>query len=115
MRTAEAGEAFVAPAPLDVFKCACGYGTALPRVYCPRCRDLLRASTSSPWGAVLTWTILHVRPDGAREPSGLCVVGLESGINVMAKFDPRSKLAVGDRVAVALATDGVRWISRSAP
>ncbi len=95
--------------PLPAWKCDCGYGSVIERPYCPKCHDTLRRSTTAPHGIVLTWTVVHVSPSGEGRPYGLCMVGLESGINVMARFDPRDRLGVGDRATVEIRDDGLRW------
>lgn len=70
----------------------------------------MREAETEPRGTVLSWTILHVVPEGFEAPLGLALVGLAGGMNAVARFDPRRPLEEGAPVRLAL-RDGVRWIS----
>ncbi|MEK8023633.1 MAG: OB-fold domain-containing protein [Candidatus Hydrogenedentota bacterium] len=101
--------------PLPIFKCACGYGTLLDRPYCPKCHDALQHGFTGPFGVVLSWTIVHVAAtEEAHGPYGLAMVGLESGINAMARFDVGDPLEIGDHVFVTLEENKMRY-ARKAP
>lgn len=100
-------------AQLKIRRCACGYGTLLDRVYCPRCRELLQPASSTPSGVVLTWTVLHVTADDQKGPIGLAMVGLDSGINAMARYAPKERLEVGERVEILADKEGLRWVRRA--
>jgi len=95
---------------LPIWKCGCGYGTVVERPYCPKCHDLLQPFSTSPLGVVLSWTIIHVTPSGETEPYGLAMVGLDIGINAMAKFEHGKIPEIGNKVAIEIHEDGLRWI-----
>lgn len=97
---------------LPIFKCACGYGTLLERPYCPKCHDLLHKGETSPKGIVLSWTIVYVTALRETCPAGIAMVGLESGINAMAKFEAAIAIAVGDRVTIEI-QNGLRHIQKA--
>lgn len=97
-------------AQLNSFRCDCGYGTLLERVYCPRCRGRLRPATSDSKGIILTWTILTTVADGFTAPLGLAMVGLESGINTMVRFPPDKPPSIGDKISITVDEDGIRHV-----
>ncbi|RMH59636.1 MAG: hypothetical protein D6679_01175 [Candidatus Hydrogenedentota bacterium] len=97
---------------LRAFKCACGSATLLERVYCPRCRDVLKPTTVPNTGVVLSWTVIAVPAQGFETPVGLALVGLDCGINTVANFDPEEIPNPGQSVHIRVDSQtGRRWIS----
>lgn len=101
---------------LPIYKCACGYGTLLDRPYCPKCHDALHEGLTTPRGVVLSWTIVHVAAaEDEPVPYGLAMIGLESGINAMARFDVSDPLEIGDHVVIAIGAGSMRRARKTPP
>jgi len=72
---------------LKASKCHCGAVSVPPRAHCPRCgRDMVPGSVSGR-GKVISYSVLHVPPEGFKAPVMVALVTLESGARVFCHFD----------------------------
>ncbi len=93
--------------PIPASRCACGYVAAPPAPFCPRCAGPMAPHRLPPFGAVLSYTILHSPPAGFAAPLSIALVELDGGVKFICHGhadDPRG-LRVGRRVRIEHADD----------
>jgi len=64
-------------------KCRCGFATVAEHPRCPRCGKLMKPAEWLDEGKVLSFTRLHVIPEGFEDPHNLVLVGLHKGPKVV--------------------------------
>jgi uncharacterized OB-fold protein len=83
------------------YKCkACGKVGFPPRTVCSGCgSDKIEEKALPDSGQILTWSVIHVAPDGFEAPYTVGIVKLEDGTAVSSQIvGDMSKLSVGARV-----------------
>jgi uncharacterized OB-fold protein len=64
-------------------KCRCGFTTVADHPRCPRCGKLMKPGEWPDEGKVLSFTKLHVVPEGFENPCNLALVELHKGPKVV--------------------------------
>ena len=83
-------------------RCPCGYAAAPPAPFCPRCASPMAPFRVAPFGAVLSYTILHSPPAGFTAPLSIALVELPGGVKFICHghADDRRGLRVGRHVRI---------------
>ena len=93
--------------PIECSRCeSCGRYFIPHRELCPRCRGAMQKATVAGKGEILSWTVVHVTPEGVPSPRTVALVGLECGASVLCLVTDNRKLEMGAEVEVAFA-DGL--------
>ncbi len=89
-------------AALEASRCGtCGKHVIPRRPLCPRCGGATQNVTVGAKGSVLSWTTVHVTPEGVSSPRTVALVGLECGASVLCLVTDNRKLGIGAEVEVA--------------
>ncbi len=86
-------------------KCSCGYASVPPRDICPRCRKMTKQTEVGNLGRILTYTILHIPPEGFPAPLYLAIVELRHRVRIFATTREPSILELGRRVVIDTVED----------
>ncbi len=88
--------------PIPASRCACGFVAAPPAPFCPRCGGPMAATHLPPFGAVLSYTILHSPPAGFAAPLSIALVELAGGVKFLCHghADAAQELKVGQQVRI---------------
>lgn len=81
-------------------KCSCGYASVPPRDICPRCRKMTKETEIDNLGRILTYTILHIPPEGFPSPLYLAIVELRHKVRIFCAAREESGLVLGQRVII---------------
>jgi len=90
---------------LKASKCHCGKESVPPTTRCPLCGKQMDPENVSNKGTVLSFTVLHVPPEGFQAPLKVAIVELESGAHVFCNY--QKELNLGSPVEVV--PDGPRF------
>lgn len=83
----------------DVFECGnCGHRTFYDKRRCLECGSEDFSREPAGQGELLAVTVVHVTPEGVREPNPLGLAKFSGGANLIAQLD--DDLAVGDAVTL---------------
>ncbi len=101
--------------PIPASRCACGYVAAPPAPFCPRCAGPMTPFQVAPFGAVLSYTILHSPPAGFTAPLSIALVQLSGGVKFICHghADDRRELRVGRHVRIEHTDDIYYFASMS--
>lgn len=93
--------------PVDACFCKyCGRHYIPLRKLCPNCRGTTQNTAVEGNGRLLSWTVVHVTPEGIPSPRTVALVGLECGASVLCLVTDNRKLEIGSEARIALA-DGL--------
>jgi uncharacterized protein len=92
------------PAAIEASRCsACGKLVVPQRPLCPKCGGSTQNVAVEGKGTILSWTTVHVTPDGIPSPRTVALVGLEGGAAVLCLVADNRKLEMGSDAEVILA------------
>lgn len=92
----------ILPAALEASRCgSCGKHVIPRRPRCPICGGATQNVTVEATGSILTWTTVHVTPEGVPSPRTVALVGLDCGAAVLCLVEGPKEPAIGMRVVVA--------------
>ena len=95
------------PTALEASRCgACGKHVIPRRPLCPKCGGATQDVMAEAEGIILSWTTVHVTPEGVPSPRTIALVGLDCGASVLCLVTDNRKLEMGAEVKVAFA-DGL--------
>ena len=77
-----------------------------PRKLCPNCRRSMQKTTVEGKGTILSWTVVHVTPEGIPSPRTVAMVGLECGASVLCLVADNRTLEIGADAWIAF-VDGL--------
>ncbi|MBM4248293.1 MAG: hypothetical protein FJ149_02445 [Euryarchaeota archaeon] len=98
------------PETLEASRCtACGRHSLPPGPRCPHCGAGTRLVEVGRGGRVLSWTTVHVTPEGVPAPRTVALVGLDCGAAVLCLVEGGRVPEMAGRVEVRFA-DGVHRI-----
>ena len=83
---------------LKASKCHCGKVCIPPKTRCPLCGKIMDQNELVNRGKVLTFTTLHVAPEGFTPPIRVALVQLDDGPKVFCTFD--KEVAIDAKVEV---------------
>jgi uncharacterized OB-fold protein len=93
--------------PVDAAFCqSCGRYYIPLRKLCPNCRGASQKTAVEGKGRLLSWTVVHVTPEGFPSPRTVALVGLECGASVLCLVTDNRKLEIGADARIAFA-DGL--------
>lgn len=72
---------------LKASKCGCGKVSVPPKVRCPLCGKPMAGTEVANKGRILSYTVVHVVPDGFDAPRAVALVELDSGARVLAEIE----------------------------
>lgn len=91
------------PSSLDASICASCAKHILPaRARCPYCGGAMQPVHVDGNGKILSWTTVHVTPEGIPSPRTVALVGLECGAAVLCLVDDACKLEMDLKCEVVL-------------
>jgi uncharacterized OB-fold protein len=86
--------------------CACGKHVVPRRPLCPKCGGATRNVAVGGRGTILSWTTVHVTPEGVPSPRTVSLVGLECGAAVLCLVADDRTLEMGASAEIVL-VDGL--------
>ena len=88
-------------APLDASRCtSCARHILPPRGRCPYCGGAMQPVQVEGRGRILSWTTVHVTPEGISSPRTVALVGLGCGAMVLCLVEDSRKLEMDMAVEV---------------
>jgi hypothetical protein len=95
------------PPALEASRClSCGKHIVPPRRRCPYCGGAMQNVAVEGMGDLLSWTTVHVTPEGIPPPRTVALIRLECGAAVLCLVADSRKLDMGMQVEV-LFRDGL--------
>ena len=86
---------------IEASRCsACGKLVVPRRPLCPKCGGATQSATVGGKGTILSWTTVHVTPEGVPSPRTVALVGLDCGAAVLCLVADNRALEMGARVEV---------------
>jgi uncharacterized OB-fold protein len=95
------------PRSIEVSRCSsCAKFIVPPRTRCPHCGSPMQPVHVDGRGKILSWTTVHVTPEGIPSPRTVALVGLECGAAVLCLVEDARTLEMDMHVEVVFA-DGL--------
>ena len=89
------------PAMLEGSRCdSCGKHSVPLRPRCPKCGAATREALIEGRGKVLSWTTIHVTPEGVPSPRTVALVGLECGAALLCLVPDNRTVDIGQTVEI---------------
>jgi hypothetical protein len=86
---------------IEASRCgSCGRSIIPPRERCPYCRGTMERAAVEGEGKVLSWTTVHITPEGVPSPRTVALVRLDRGACVLCLVPDERKLEMGMAVEV---------------
>jgi len=87
--------------PIDASSCpSCSCYYVPHRKLCPKCRGEMQKTNVEGKGRILSWTVVHVTPEGIVSPRTVALVGLDCGAPVLCLVVDDRKLEIGMEATV---------------
>lgn len=91
----------VPSAAIEASRCeSCGKHVIPRRPLCPKCGGATQSATVEGKGTILSWTTVHVTPEGVPSPRTVALVGLDCGAAVLCLVADNRALEMGALVEV---------------
>ena len=91
---------------IEASRCSsCGEFIIPSRELCPYCRAHMGRTAVERWGNVLSWTTVHITPEGFSAPRTVALVRLECGAMILCLVPGGSEPVMEARVGVVIDND----------